>query len=129
MHKPARWVELCQTNQSYWLAWEEGRGPGQGDRKKVTVKGKPRPPGVLGCGGCGGKLASMAWDLTKSIAAFVADGFKTVNEEEYKRRLSVCDVCEHRKGQRCSVCGCFVALKAKGRAWDCPDGRWEQEEE
>jgi hypothetical protein len=27
--KPATWVRLCQTDDSYWQAWEEGRGPGQ----------------------------------------------------------------------------------------------------
>lgn len=87
----------------------------------ATTK-KPR-----GCGGCGKGLASMAWDLTKSLAAFVSDGMKLVDAEEYRRRLSECDACPHRTGQRCGLCGCFVALKAKGRAWQCPDGRWEKE--
>jgi hypothetical protein len=29
LNKPAPWVQLCQTNDVYWEAWEDGRGPGQ----------------------------------------------------------------------------------------------------
>jgi hypothetical protein len=32
--KSANMVGLCQNNPSYWMAWEEGRGPGQ--KKPVT---------------------------------------------------------------------------------------------
>lgn len=128
VRKSAHWVELCQTRDSFWQAWEEGHGPGQFRNGQTQTKRRDRKVKKGDCGGCGGKLAAMAWDLTKSIAAFIADGLKTVDEEEYRRRLSVCDVCEKRRGQRCGSCGCFIALKAKGRAWDCPDGRWKQEE-
>lgn len=29
MQKNAHWVQLCQTNPTYWQAWEEGRGAGR----------------------------------------------------------------------------------------------------
>lgn len=29
VRKSAPWVRLCQTRESYFRAWEEGRGPGQ----------------------------------------------------------------------------------------------------
>lgn len=29
IRKPAHWVERCRTKENWWMAWEEGRGPGQ----------------------------------------------------------------------------------------------------
>jgi len=66
----------------------------------------------------------MAWDLTKSLAAFAADRFRTVDADEYQQRLAVCDGCEERDGARCGVCHCYVAVKAKGKVWHCPVGKW-----
>lgn len=67
----------------------------------------------------------MAWNLTKSLAAFVADGCKTVDAEEYERRLTICDQCEHRRERRCLKCGCRIDIKARGRAWKCKLGKWD----
>jgi len=52
-------------------------------------------------------LTAQAWSLTKSLAAFVADGFGIVTKEEYTRRLSICDPCAERTDSgRCAACGC-----------------------
>lgn len=73
-------------------------------------------------------LIEQVWDLAESMSAFVADGCKTVNAEEYSRRLSVCDQNPYhcRRGSLCTVCGCVVAIKAKGRVWQCPIGLWKR---
>lgn len=42
-----------------------------------------------------------------------------------ERRLQVCSTCEYKKGLRCEVCGCFVALKARVPFARCPMGKWE----
>jgi hypothetical protein len=58
VNKTAAWVRLCQTNQRYWIAWEEGRGPGQKNKPISTRRPSPPPgPGtelrkMLGCGCC-----------------------------------------------------------------------------
>ena len=80
-------------------------------------------------GGCGGKAARVVWDLTKSVGSYIASGLKNVSQEEYQERLAVCDVCEHRGGKRknrCMLCLCYIAIKAKARVWTCPDGRWKK---
>lgn len=69
-------------------------------------------------------LRRQAWDLAKAMAAFIADGLKTVDQDEYKRRMGLCDTCEHRARNRCSLCGCNLSLKVAGRVFECPDGRW-----
>lgn len=72
-----------------------------------------------------GKFA-QAWNLATSLVAFVADGCKTVSKDEYRERLDICDACEFRSDNRCERCGCFLALKAQGRAFKCPENKWPE---
>ena len=69
-------------------------------------------------------ICKQAWNLTKSLADFASDGFKLVTKEEYAARLVICDSCEYRRNTRCSKCGCNLAIKAKGRAFKCPENKW-----
>lgn len=69
-------------------------------------------------------LAQQGWNLAHSLKAFVADGFKTVTAEQYAARLKICDACEQRRGTRCMKCGCGLSWKARGRAFQCPLGKW-----
>lgn len=69
-------------------------------------------------------LPRQAWNLATSLAAFVADGLKTVSPDEYAARLAVCDACEFRHDNRCLQCGCALSLKARGRAFTCPLQKW-----
>ena len=47
-----------------------------------------------------------------------------VNEEEKRRRLSICDTCEHKKGSKCNLCGCFLNYKTKLTNSECPLLKW-----
>jgi glycosyltransferase involved in cell wall biosynthesis len=69
-------------------------------------------------------LPTQAWSLVRAVATFVGDGLRTVDAAQYQQRLMVCDTCERRHGRRCAECGCWVALKARGRSFSCPLGRW-----
>lgn len=69
-------------------------------------------------------LARQAWSLARAIVDFVADGCRTVSREQYEARLRICDGCEHRCRNRCRKCGCRLFLKARGRAFECPEDKW-----
>jgi hypothetical protein len=103
VRKPQHFVNLCRTNLAYFQAWEEGRGPGQSKRE----------PSFL----------TEAWNVASAVLAFVGNpGW--VDAQTYHTRLGICNACDKRSGHRCSVCGCFVAMKAKGKAWECPEKKW-----
>ena len=74
-------------------------------------------------------VARRAWDLARSLASFTADGFRTVTAHQYASRLAICDGCGRRSGNRCIECGCNLSLKARGRAFDCPLGKWPRDRE
>lgn len=47
--------------------------------------------------------------------------------EEYQRRLDICNNCPHHSGGRvpiCNLCGCLLKMKARLIAFDCPIGAW-----
>lgn len=69
-------------------------------------------------------LFQKAWNLAQSITEFVADGCETVSGEEYAQRLQVCEDCPERQDNRCNTCGCWLSVKARGRAFSCPLGKW-----
>jgi len=69
-------------------------------------------------------LMQQGWNVAQALAAFTADGFKTVTAEQYEQRLAICDTCDRRSGTRCLQCGCGLALKARGRAFQCPLKKW-----
>ena len=62
------------------------------------------------------------------VADFVADGCTTVGEEQYRERLEICDSCPERRNNRCMKCGCRLSLKARGRAFKCPEDKWQRVE-
>lgn len=47
-------------------------------------------------------------------------------EEEFKRRMSICRSCEFFKPrtEQCSKCGCFMKLKTKLENAHCPIDKW-----
>lgn len=97
---------------------DERCAPCENPRPMPTLEQIKNPP----------PLPSMLWNLTKSITSFVADGMRTVDKLEYERRLSVCQSCDRRTENRCHECGCFLTIKAAGRAFDCPIGKWRQDD-
>lgn len=108
MTKTATWFHLCQHDEKYWKAWEAGTGPGQNIGKSQKM-----PP-----------IKVQAWNLATSIADFVKSGFKLLSEEEYTKRMTICDTCEYRVNKRCRLCGCSLPFKVRGESFKCPAGKW-----
>jgi len=75
---------------------------------------KPDMPGVL----------TLASNFAKAVAAHVGDGLQKVEPEQLEERLLVCSLCDQRRDNRCSVCGCFLEPKAGMRSSSCPLGKW-----
>ena len=70
-------------------------------------------------------LSGMAASFAAAMAQFVASGFQRVDEQSHQLRVKQCESCRHHRQTRCTVCGCFFAIKAWLPQEDCPIGRWE----
>ncbi|MBQ4242136.1 MAG: hypothetical protein II732_04880 [Lachnospiraceae bacterium] len=47
-----------------------------------------------------------------------------VSDKEYARRLDICGLCDRLSGNTCLACGCFVELRAAGKASHCSKKKW-----
>jgi hypothetical protein len=69
-------------------------------------------------------LATQVANFFQSTVAFVGDGCGIVDDAQYRQRLEVCRTCDRRQGNRCTACGCWINVKARGRIFRCPIGQW-----
>lgn len=82
---------------------------------------KPKLPGTL----------TVFKNAAKALMRNAAAGFAKVPLEVMNSRLSECEICEHRRDDRCSLCGCYLEIRPDGGAGKaafaketCPEGRW-----
>ena len=47
-------------------------------------------------------------------------------ESKVKKRLEICSTCEkyNLETKRCTLCGCFMLVKANIETSECPDAKW-----
>lgn len=61
--------------------------------------------------------------LAETIAEYIGSlpAEEKAEPGEYRRRLAECERCPHRMEITCSLCGCFVPVRAVRRSMRCPD--------
>jgi hypothetical protein len=79
------------------------------------AEGRPR------CRRCLDDINSLE-KLKTTIEEYIGslDAAQKVEDVLYQERLSFCASCEKRVGVTCSLCGCFVAVRAVRAAMHCP---------
>jgi hypothetical protein len=65
-------------------------------------------------------------DYFSSLSLYIenVDPQLKVSEEDYKKRLTICENCARLTEGMCSSCGCFVILRALMIKNQCPWGNW-----
>lgn len=97
--------------------------------QSCTARLSESPPALnrkdrSGCCSATPSLLRKGWNAAVAVAQFVADGGWTLTPEEFRFRLEICETCDRRKNNTCTACGCNLTLKARGRAFNCPLGKW-----
>lgn len=75
-------------------------------------------------------LTTQGLEALKAIADEAASkllGEKSISYEQYQARLDICKGCpEITAEKRCTLCGCFMEVKARFRTRNCPANppRW-----
>jgi len=71
-------------------------------------------------------------EMGKNLVQTVADSAKsvtlgeglTITAEQAGKRLEICTACEFYSENRCTKCGCYLAVKTHLKAANCPVGKW-----
>jgi hypothetical protein len=89
------------------------------------------PKASTKCSSCGNTetpptpgLLTQAKSVGIALAKWVASGGSNVTNEVRMQRLLACKVCDKRLESRCSLCGCFVAVKSWLATEECPLQKW-----
>lgn len=71
-------------------------------------------------------VQNVGESVVKNVQSVIAGNPLNVSDEEKNRRLSICNSCEFfiRDQERCSKCGCYMAVKTYLKAESCPVGKW-----
>jgi hypothetical protein len=73
-------------------------------------------------------LLRKAMNFAGAVVVHAVQGFPQATEQEVKRRVSICEVCEFFKVENRSCkqisCGCFIDTKATWLDQHCPIGKW-----
>jgi hypothetical protein len=105
MRKAPRWTVIYHSAEQYGitvLACQE--------------RDKPHLPSAL----------TQIGNFTKALAEHVASGSGKVALEILNERLDTCSSCQARVEDRCTVCGCYMPIKATWTSSECPLGHWKR---
>lgn len=70
-------------------------------------------------------IAKQIANFSQAIVEHVSTGRVHVGEEDYKKRIDICNLCNYfRDDGRCSICGCYMKVKARWESQKCPFGLW-----
>ena len=73
-------------------------------------------------------LTEQAKNVSVSLFNVMTQAFKTgkvlADKDVIQARIEHCNGCEFLADNRCSQCGCFIALKAGLKIEKCPKGKW-----
>lgn len=65
----------------------------------------------------GYNIFDAIWDLLRGKLEFT-------DKKVAIDRMNICNSCEARKGNFCSVCGCYLPAKTKLKKSECPMELW-----
>ena len=81
------------------------------------------------CKGCKfPSLVEQVKNVSLGLFNVMTHAYKTgevlAKESIVRDRIKLCEGCEFLHNNRCSECGCFIALKAGLKSEKCPLNRW-----
>ena len=71
-------------------------------------------------------LESLFSEAYKSAKQGLCGDRILAEKTKVEERLEICSGCEkyNSEATRCTVCGCFMLVKANIETSECPDGKW-----
>ena len=89
--------------------------------RELSMSNKP-----LSMPSTGQILKNVGGSIVRNVQSIASGNPLNVSDEEKNKRLNICRGCEFfdKVAERCSKCGCYMALKTYLKAEKCPVGKW-----
>jgi hypothetical protein len=71
-------------------------------------------------------VSNLGGDILKTVKSVASGQGLKSDDAEANQRKSICNSCEffNKSQERCTKCGCFMAVKVYLKASHCPIGKW-----
>jgi hypothetical protein len=69
---------------------------------------------------CPGNVHLLDSEIEDEVARAVGSGAPLASQEQYEKRLGVCNECDQLIGTTCMSCGCIVKVRAMYALRICP---------
>ena len=71
-------------------------------------------------------IKNFSNDVIKNVQSVASGNNLSTENVEAKRRKTICNGCEFfdKSSERCTKCGCYMAVKVYLKASNCPVGKW-----
>lgn len=76
-------------------------------------------------GGAAPGFMAKAMSFGKAVTRHALNMARNVPEDEYSRRMEICNGCDRKQGDQCLQCGCRLSVKARWESEACPLGKWQ----
>lgn len=70
------------------------------------------------------QIKNVSLSLFNVMTQALKTGSVVAHEQVVEKRIELCNGCEFLDNNRCSACGCYIALKSGLAAEKCPKGKW-----
>lgn len=70
--------------------------------------------------------SNLVSDVYKNVKSVVQGNPLNVSQDDAEKRKAICENCTffNKEQQRCTKCGCYMAVKVYLKASSCPVGKW-----
>jgi hypothetical protein len=89
---------------------------------RSAMGAKPEPATI------GQQAYNVAGAIGRVAAAALTGQQVRVDDETLAARRATCETCDHLKGPKCDLCGCYYSVKITLATERCPIGKWERTE-
>jgi len=88
--------------------------------QQLASSNKPQMPSI------GSMASNLAQSVVRNVQSVAAGNALRLDENAANQRLNICNGCEffNQAQERCTKCGCFMAVKTYLKAEKCPVGKW-----
>lgn len=70
------------------------------------------------------KIRGLFFSVEQVIKHAMKTGEILASKDTITKRLTICRECKYLEGNKCKICGCFMALKGGLSATNCPVKKW-----
>jgi Family of unknown function (DUF6171) len=106
--------DICMAKPT-WCEWMKAPNPHPTQIKGICDRSRI---------GLGQQVYNVAGAIGRVARAALTGQQVRVDDETLAARRATCETCDHLKGSKCDLCGCYYQVKITLNTEKCPINKW-----